>query len=264
MRTNRPYIAMAFITIILGSSQIRAEDPTGVCCIGEAWGATVAEFSQKHFGQQAFSYSLTATSGNRDLDISLAYAVKRMRDIFNVNPSIVFLDDKDAPNAYDFEDGVTEGSEGTIALGLTLARNMLGRSGVAFASASIATVCAHEIAHLAQYKVLGHDAAFLKGETIKPVELHADFLAGYYAGRRKLERLDYPAAVFAAVVYDMGDFASYDQYHHGTPEERAAAVVAGFNSAFMDKDDFGAAFQKGIEYVRKLPVTPEMSGTLPR
>jgi hypothetical protein len=37
--------------------------------------------------------------------------------------------------------------------------------------------------------------------TVRRVELHADFLAGYFAGIRKRSRESYPAEVFAAMLH---------------------------------------------------------------
>jgi predicted metalloprotease len=111
--------------------------------------------------------------------------------------------------------------------------------------------CAHEFGHIVQYK---HNLIkrLEQGQpTVKRSELHADFLAGYFAGTRKLQKPDYPAAVFATSRYVVGDFAE-DKDHHGTPEERAAAVVRGFETAYRERRSFSDAIQIGQNYVSRL------------
>src|SRR5436190_9340278 len=110
----------------------------------------------------------------------------------------------------------------------------------------ILTVCAHEFAHIVQFKY-GIDKRLVpcRDCSVKRLELHADFLAGYFAGRRKLERSDFPAAVFAKTQYNFGDDHYGSPTHHGTPKERGEAVVAGFSSGFRDRQDFQTALQVG-------------------
>ena len=64
----------------------------------------------------------------------------------------------------------------------------------------MATVCAHEFGHILQYQkglirpLQGWDS------TNRRIELHADFLAGYFAGIRKGKRPSFPAVVFATTA----------------------------------------------------------------
>jgi predicted metalloprotease len=88
--------------------------------------------------------------------------------------------------------------------------------------------------------------------SIKRVELHADFLAGYYAGRRKQERTDFPAAVFAKTQYTFGDNFTSDPSHHGTSEERGAAIVKGFETAVNLRQSVSEAIETGRRYVKAL------------
>jgi hypothetical protein len=86
---------------------------------------------------------------------------------------------------------------------------------------------------------------------VKRLELHADFFAGYFAGARKLENPAFPAAVFAANRYAHGDFVT-SPTHHGTPDERAAAVVRGFDTAYSQRRSFAEAIGIGLNYVERL------------
>jgi hypothetical protein len=83
-------------------------------------------------------------------------------------------------------------------------------------------------------------------------ELQADFLAGYFAGRKKLERPEFPAAVFATTLFEFGGLDPTSKGHHGTHQERAAAVVRGFEVAYKEKRRLADAIQISVNYVMSL------------
>ncbi len=83
---------------------------------------------------------------------------------------------------------------------------------------------------------------------MKKLELHADFLAGYFASLRKLEKPNFKAAVYADTQHKFGDFSTGSQDHHGTPEERASAIVQGFKTAVNERRNLGA----GLNYVSRI------------
>jgi predicted metalloprotease len=88
--------------------------------------------------------------------------------------------------------------------------------------------------------------------TIKRIELQADYFAGYFAGLRKRERPSYPAAVVALAQRRFGDTAYNNEQHHGTPLERGAAVVRGFEASFRENKNFYDAIQESTQYVLQL------------
>jgi hypothetical protein len=77
-------------------------------------------------------------------------------------------------------------------------------------------------------------------------------LAGYYAGVCKLRNSNYPAAVFATNIYSRGDYKTNHPDHHGHPDERAAAVVRGFEVGYRERRNLGEAVQIGVNYVKTL------------
>lgn len=95
---------------------------------------------------------------------------------------------------------------------------------------AVAYVVAHEYAHNLQYELGIFDA----GATAlaKPYELQADCFAGTWAHSVYEEGLlqpgDLEEATNAALA--VGDFDVGSARHHGTPQERRDAVLAGFNS----------------------------------
>ena len=117
---------------------------------------------------------------------------------------------------------------------------------------SVVAVCAHEFGHIVQFKH-GLDRELQEGQsTAKCVELQADFLAGFFAGRRKLLQPNYPAAVFATTQFSFGDDMVDDPNHHGTPEQRGAAVVKGFELAYKQQRSLADALLFSSKYVQQL------------
>jgi hypothetical protein len=81
------------------------------------------------------------------------------------------------------------------------------------------------------------------------MRLHADFLAGYYMGRRgALVRNQ--IKIFSSTVYDFGDY-TFDHLSHGTPGQRAAAADKGYRTA-IDGRSVDDASTFGLMYVRQL------------
>jgi hypothetical protein len=197
----------------------------------------------------SFGYSggqTVGSSGDRDLDRALAQTLAFLSDSFSVLPGFAFLDDAKGPNAYASTSKALGRTDGSVLFGLRLLRNTLRQP--EHPDVHIAAICAHEFGHICQYK---HNViARLKAgsTTVKRVELHADYLAGAFAGLRKLRRGSFPAAVVALAQYNVGDHQTSNPQHHGTPAERGQAVVEGFKAIYERREPFGTAFRKGIDY----------------
>lgn len=190
---------------------------------------------------------IIASSGNRDFDYALAQTLSRLSDAFEVLPGFAYYDDFDGKNAYATNVRRLSRADGAVLFGKRLF--ILTMSAREHPEVALSAVCAHEFAHILQFKQ-GLDRSLLAGQsTVKRVELHADFLAGYFAGTRKLQKPDYPAAVFAVTQYSAGDNIVNHPNHHGRQEERAAAVVRGFEVAYRDRRSLADAIQSGVNYV---------------
>lgn len=189
-------------------------------------------------------------SGNKDFDLALAQSLAKISTMLEVLPGFGYYDDYDGVNAYATPRVRLNNADGTVLFGQRLLERLL--SGQEHPDVSVLAVCAHEFGHILQFKH-GLDRIVGNGEqTVKKVELQADFLAGYFAGRRKLERPSFPAAVFALTQYNFGDNMINDPGHHGTPEERGAAISRGFEVAFREKSNLSEAIQISTNYVRQL------------
>jgi hypothetical protein len=192
---------------------------------------------------------LIASTGDREFDYALAQTLSRLTDVYGVLPGFSFFDDYDGENAYATTVTKLRRSDGTVLFGK---RYFLHAMQVPDSpEVGIIATCAHEFGHIVQYKNKLQKRLTDGQPTVKRLELHADFFAGYFAGARKREKPEFPAAVFAANRYSHGDFAT-NATHHGTPEERAAAVVRGFETAYRERRSFADAIAIGLNYVERL------------
>jgi hypothetical protein len=254
MITRRDSVLGGLLTIVWGATPCRARGPEagqgGGCMLDDDEAERLFAVGTEPRVFRPDSEPLILQSGNRDLDFALAQTLSRLADTFQVLPGFVFYHDEAAPNARATPLKRLGGTDGTIFFGLAYMKRMLALP--ESPDAAVAKVCAHEFGHIAQYKYGVKDAIVAGQPTSKRLELHADYLAGYFAGVRKLERPDYPAAVFAVAAHAHGDFNFAGKKHHGTPDERAAAVVRGFEVAYRERRSFQEAMRTGVKYVSVL------------
>jgi hypothetical protein len=204
-------------------------------------------------GHQTFAYGnepIIASSGDREFDYALAQTLSRITDTFRILPGFAYFNDFDRPNAYATRIVRMAKADGTVLFGQRYLKQLLAWP--EHPEVAVTAVCAHEFGHILQYK-LNLETMILAGQrTVKRRELHADYLAGYYAGALKLKKSTYPAAVFATQKYSAGDPNVNSPNHHGTPDERAAAIVRGFEVAYRERRNLSDAIQIGINYVSML------------
>lgn len=174
------------------------------------------------------------------LDHALAQSLGMIARTFGVHPAFAFYrDGQGQENARATPERLLQNADGTVLFGLDLLQELLSRP--SHGDASVVAVCAHEFGHIVSYK--NGDIERLAPDSAQPfrAEQYADFMSGYFAGRRKLERQDFPAVVFATTCRSFGGG------NHGTGEQRGEAVQAGFLAAYrdhMDTDDgVGAALE---------------------
>src|ERR1700738_1650547 len=171
------------------------------------------------------SYNSVETgSGDRDFDRALVQTLQFLSDRFFVLPGFAFFNEPGLPNAFACATRKLGRSDGDILFGRKLFREITSHP--ERPEIGIVAVCAHEFGHIAQYKYDVYNRLVGLDRRVKRLELHADFLSGYFAGLRKLQRPDFPAATFACTQFGFGDYTD-DIDHHGTQDERGAAVVGG-------------------------------------
>jgi hypothetical protein len=198
-------------------------------------------------GSRVSEDDMISRSGNRDFDYALAQTLSKLTDLFGVLPGFAYVRRTNSRNAWATAAALLGRPDGTVLFGRDLLFEMLGYK--YSPDAAISAVCAHEFGHIVQFK---NRISVNVGGTVKRSELHADFLAGYFAGRRKLERADFPAAVFATTYEQLGDYAFTRPDHHGTPDERAQAIVRGFEVAYKERQGAAEAVAIGVSYVSQL------------
>jgi hypothetical protein len=253
--TRRESVLGGLLTIIWGCANgtVAAQTPR----VRHSFGCMLADDEAGQYlatshGQQTFTTGnvpIIAGSGNKDFDYALAQTLSRMTDTLKVLPGFGFYDDFDGENAFACPTRRLAGPAGTVLFGKRCFISSMSEP--EHPEVAVTAICAHEFGHILQFKRGVYNRLNAGQSTVKRTELHADFLAGYYAGVRKLQKGDYPAAVFATKIYSVGDYRT-DAVHHGTPNERAAAIVRGFEIAYRERRSLDQAIQIGINYVSSL------------
>ncbi|MFN8722291.1 MAG: hypothetical protein ACK5YI_15820 [Rhodospirillales bacterium] len=186
------------------------------------------------------------TSGNPGLDRALGAALVRMAETFGERPGFAFYDDSSAPNAYATSDTRVEGTWGTVLFGRKLFWDLVN-SNSDQGMAVVATL-AHEFAHVVQFR-RGLRSRLLAGQrTVRRMELHADYLSGFYLGLRKRADPSITLLAAGALFRYLGDLDVNSRDHHGTPDERIEAAEAGFAVGF-EGHALRTAIEEGIDYV---------------
>jgi hypothetical protein len=209
----------------------------------------VAHSAGGDFTSEPGDLVITPSSGDTGTDHFLGLALMRISRKFEVAPGFGFFDDGDKPNAFATDRTLAGNGPGTVLMGKNLYRLIMTQtqdSGLA-----LITMCAHEFGHIHQYS--SSYKADLEGldRTVKPLELHADFLAGFYLADRKAEHPEFSLRTVGAVFEVLGDTNFSSPQHHGTSAERLAAITAGFDFGKTAGRRIDAAAQAGVKYVER-------------
>lgn len=163
--------------------------------------------------------------------------LSELADLFEVKVAFGFYDDpSDFPNAGadpSLKTPLMDGSiaaDGTIAIGRHLISEIQTLK-VNFSTA-VTAICAHEHGHIMQGRyIFPYNPRMrvfndLNERSDRGIELHADFVCGYFAFFRRQEDHSYPAVLQACTQSMKGDTGAIQS--HGTPEQRGNAVNAGY------------------------------------
>jgi hypothetical protein len=191
---------------------------------------------------------LIGSTGRHDLDETLGKALLLIRAFFGVNPGVGMYDDYGQPNALTYAESFVKGARGTVALGQDLLkRQLLAHSDDGI---SVLGILAHEFAHVLQNDHNLGVRLRLPDNSVKLIELHADFLAGLYLAHLAdgpNVRLYETGQTFSG----LGDTEFGNPDHHGTAKERVAAVEFGFRIGRLHPDLRPPnAIDESIRYVR--------------
>ena len=222
---------------------------SGGCWMGADEASPLISAADQVISYASGNEPVVLKSGNAVFDRSLARSLARMTALFGVLPGFAYFNEGagEGSNAYATSAVRLGRDDGTVLFGTRMLRGLLARPKAP--DAAVLAVCAHEYGHILQYR-RGVSHRLNAGQsTVKRQELHADYLAGYFAGVRKMENEDFSSVTFATTMYDLGDTAFRDRNHHGTHDERAAAVVAGFRAKKERGLSVDQAVAHGLAYV---------------
>jgi hypothetical protein len=113
------------------------------------------------------------------------------------------------------------------------------------------SICTHEFGHIVQYFSAYYTRLTSGYTTQKLVELHADFLSGYYIGVRDGDYASSELVNLGRSWETLGDSNYTNIYHYGTAEERLRAIEAGFTFARARRMwGIMEACEVGVRYLR--------------
>ncbi len=226
--SRRGLIAGAAATLILGSAMSNAaESGRRIAC------------GFKDVDLSKLRNSMTSRSGDPQFDRALIVELRRILRFLPVEPGFQYVD---ADNAFALPETIVPNTKGTVLIGLKLVQK-LARQDVD-GGVAVAGVLAHECAHIFQFFSSYYER--LKGQTQILLELHADFLAGYYMAKRRGFAPDKPG-IFAKAIIQESTYGS----GHGDPGQRNAAMDKGYALSKNGKT-FEEAASEGERYVRNL------------
>jgi hypothetical protein len=165
-------------------------------------------------------FRLLPTTGNLGLDNFISDEVWDLRQFFQVEPSFFMYNDAGSPNARAFAmPEVPIYPDGTVILGIEYMLKMYRFSG---SHTVLPVTVAHEFGHIVDFKYNVVNAPGMKAE------LFADFMAGTFLFHRSSLKITDVISNLRWFV-NIGDFAAInDPSHHGTPDQRLDAAMAGY------------------------------------
>lgn len=170
----------------------------------------------------SFGGTPTNYSGNANLDNFLSNEYNKLVYCFGVKPNSFYIIENGFANAYASKTiSNSNFQDGTVVLGLKLV-NQECNSSPSQTCVAMAVVMAHEFAHILDFK---NNFVQVSG---KKKELFADYMAGVYLHTRELTYTYTDIREAAQSIFTKGDTDFNSPLHHGTPQERMSALLAGY------------------------------------
>lgn len=248
---RRQLVFGGLLTVLYGGccsqhaeAQQISTSPGGCWQVGSAATAALRKATQANTFASG-SERMEPRSGNSSLDRALARSLANISRTFDVLPGFSYYDDSGSPNALATPEILLGNTDGTVLFGLSMLQAVLRRP--TNPDASIVAICAHEFGHILSYKNGMIQQLNPPGDGPFRGEQFADYMAGYYAGSRKLVNPSYPAVAFAVTQRDFGGG------DHGSGQQRGDAVQKGFVDAFQRKLTAAQAAQEAFSYSMSQP-----------
>ncbi|HRX59773.1 MAG TPA: metalloprotease [Candidatus Competibacter sp.] len=231
---------------VCGVSEGFSFDGVRGCCLED--GDLHEIISEGDTESLSLSAPMIPASGDRKFDEALGRQLVKLAGLFDVYPGFGYMREVGEKNANASRESSVPGTRGTVLFGLKLLRETMGMGDGG--DIAVLGVCAHEFAHILQFfSPVNYYGMLLAGQpTVKRVELHADYMSGYFIGHLKRERPKIPLQKLGKLFYSLGDTASNHPEHHGTPEERVRAIETGYKAISSARSAADAA-RLGFNFV---------------
>ena len=178
-------------------------------------------------GDFAKRFRFLPSSGIPQIDLATFQEANYLAQVTGMQPSLAFLDDLKSKNAFAINQDIISGRSphGAVAMGVRLIQEFLQlpTPNPLTNTLCIQAALVHEWAHIAQFNFR------VRASRTKHTELMADFIAGWYLGYKDAfagTQSD-PTAPMLGMA-SVGDTNFNSPGHHGTPQERYGAYLAGF------------------------------------
>lgn len=197
------------------------------------------------------NFLMMKSSGLSRVDQAVASEIPAIKDAFRIDAEFSYINDRYGRNAFAIPRSTPP--KAMVVLGIRMMHLAIGSSAPIeagqipprFPSATagtVAAILAHEWAHVLQF----HRTATTLEPTVRPLELQADYLAGWYMARKNVSTIE-DVKDLERDFNSFGDDRFTQRNHHGTPEERGEALRSGFALARSGANDIDIAFRKGAE-----------------
>ncbi len=244
-RTTRRRTLACAACVLLKPPEAMARNRGG-CCVDEEQLSQLLTASEARFGSVLSMDRLIPFSGDAQFDKALGRQLVRLARTFAVRPGFAYADDYQGMNAAASAATRVSDTRGTVAFGVRLLRDLLSR-GVG-GDIAVLGICAHEFAHIHQFFSDDHRSLSSAHPTAKLVELHADYLSGYFIGQIKRDRPHISLRKFGDFLFHSGTYDFGNPDFHGTPQERVRAAEEGFRLATTEVS-FAIAARVAREFV---------------
>lgn len=177
------------------------------------------------------------SSGYRSLDSIVIQEIINLQSFFQVKVDFFFLQEYYGSNAM-YDPRCNYNCNGSVFLGTKMLYEQLQKE---HGIECVKAILAHEFGHCVQH-IMGWK------EAGKRVELHSDFMAGYYTGRMYNYDDEQVQSLFSE-FYSIGDYNYWSLDHHGTKYERKCAFEEGYYFAKENFSTVVSANSYAIQYV---------------
>lgn len=203
----------------------------------------------------SFNGMLFKASGSQHLDYVMTQEYNFLVAKFGVLPDLFYYNDGNGSNAYATSEVLNPYfRDGRIAIGFNLIKKECAES-TSKTCISVAIIMAHEFAHIVDFKYKVQMSNNLRG---KKSELFADYLAGCYMHLRSIQYGYTDVRDAAKTFYKLGDYQFNSELHHGTPDQRVNALMAGYEysrSQVMAGYSYNLvdAVKSSVNYLSRIP-----------